>query len=377
VVGVRAVAAICVLLTGCFYIDPILPRPHYHIVAPDMVYRGGQVALTAQLIDTGSQVGSFDWTVKTCASFDHGMASNCDSMPFYPPPGPHLDDSASTLLVMVPATTKSGAMTQAIQITLEARSDRGAVALSDGGNQEFAVGDAPPVVQLDRQSHSLAVGGPIDVIATYSDIDSALDQIALEWAVIAPGPTGSYSLDDLAVAQDPGDPGHRKAGKRLTPNVEGSWDVQLIARDREGGSTTQHLTPFMVVPDHPPCLAQWQPAVPPAGATLPISIPTVFQVPLVDDDLDPYPPITTVPQLLFAWSILRPGETQREVQVGATSNAFAFYPAAFTPGDVVELRVEIFDRRHTALPCDDAAATCSITSSDSCLQRQTWRVEIR
>jgi hypothetical protein len=376
VVGVRAVVAICVLLTGCFYVDPILPRPRYHIVAPDMVYRGGQVALTAQLIDTGSQAGSFDWTVATCASFDQGMASNCDA-PFYPAPGPRPDDSASTLLVMVPATTVSGAMTQAIQITLEARSDRGAVALSDGSNQQFAVGDAPPVVRLDRQSHSLAVGGPIDVTATYSDIDSALDQIALEWAVIGPGPAGSYLLDDLPVAQDPGDPGHRKAGKRLTPNVEGNWDVQVIARDQEGGSTMQQLTPFTVVADQPPCLAQWLPAVPPAGATLPISTQTLFQVPLVDDDLDPYPPITAVPQLLFAWSILRPGETQREVQVGATSNDFALDPAAYTPGDVVELRVEIYDRRRTALPCDDAAATCSITSSDSCLQRQTWRVEIR
>lgn len=373
----RAVAAICVLLTGCFYIDPIFPRPHYHIVAPDMVTRGGLVTLTAQLVDTGSQAGSFNWTVYTCAGFDHGMASHCDGTPFYSTPVSQPDDSASSVHVMVPATTMSGAMTQAIQITLDARSDRGAVALSDGSNQEFAVGDAPPVVRLDRQSHSLAVGGPIDVIATYGDIDSALDQIALAWSVIAPGPARSYSLDDLPVAQDPSDPGHRRAGKRLTPDVEGSWDVQVIARDPEGGSTMQQLTPFTVVADQPPCLAQWQPAVPPAGATLPISVPTVFQVPLVDDDLDPYPPITTVPQLLFAWSILRPGETQREVQAGATGNALALDPAAFTPGDVVELRVEIFDRRRTALPCDDAAATCSITSSDSCLQRQTWRVEIR
>jgi hypothetical protein len=374
VVGVRGLAAICVLLTGCFYIDPIFPRPHYHLVAPDVVTRGGLVTLTAQLVDTESQAGSFEWTVSGCTGFDHGVASSCDATPFY---RTQPDDTASTVHVMVPATTMSGAMTQAIQITLDARSDRGAVALSDGSNQEFAVGDAPPVVRLDRQSHSLAVGAPIDVIATYGDIDSALDQVALEWTVIAPDLAGSYSFDDLPVAQDPADPGHRKAGKRLTPTVEGSWDVQVIARDREGGSTMQHLSPFTVVPDRPPCLAQWLPAVPPAGQTLPISAPTVFQVPLVDDDLDPYPPITAIPQLAFAWSILRPGETQRQVQVGATGNAVALDPAAFTPGDVVELRVEIFDRRRTALPCDDAAATCSIMSSGSCLQRQTWRVEVR
>ena len=374
----RAVAAICVLLTGCFYIDPIFPRPHYHIVAPDMVTRGGLVTLTAQLIDTESQTGSFNWAVYTCAGFDHGVASQCDGTAFYSTAdSPHPDDTTSTVRVMVPAATKSGTMTQAIQITLDARSDRGAVALPDGGNQEFAVGDAPPVLGLEKQSHSLAVGAPIDVIATYGDIDSALDKVALEWTVIAPGAGGSFPFDDLPIAQDPADPGHRKAARRLTPTVEGSWDVQVVARDPEGGSTTQHLSPFTVVPDRPPCLAQWLPAVPPAGASLPISTPTVFQVPLVDDDLDPYPPITAIPQLAFAWSLLRPGDTQRQVQVGDTGNTFALDPAAFTPGDVVELRVEIFDRKRTALPCDDAAMTCSITSSDGCLQRQTWRVEVR
>ena len=370
----RVVAAICVLLTGCFYIDPIFPRPHYHIVASDMVFRGGPVTLTAQL-DTESQAGSFEWAVYTCAGFDHGVASQCDAAPFYRSQPD--SDTASTLHLMVPAMTKSGTMTQAIQITLDARSDRGAVALSDGGNQEFAVGDAPPVLALEKQSHSLAVGAPIDVIATYGDIDSALDKVALEWTVIAPGTAGSFPFEDLPIAQDPGDPGHRKAGKRLTPTVEGSWDVLVVARDPEGSSASLHLSPFTVVPDRPPCLAQWLPAVPPAGARLPISAPTVFQIPLVDDDLDPYPPITAIPQLAFAWSILRPGETQRQVQVGATGNTLALDPAAFTPGDVVELRVEIFDRQHTALPCDDAAATCSITSSESCLQRQTWRVEVR
>jgi hypothetical protein len=374
VVGVRGLAAICVLLTGCFYIDPIFPRPHYHLVAPDVVTRGVVVTLTAQLIDTESQAGSFDWTVYGCAGFDHGVASNCDPTPFY---HTQADATASTVHVTVPATTMARAMTQAIQITLDARSDRGAVALSDGSNQEFAVGDAPPAVGLERQSHSLAVGAPIDVIATYGDLDSALDQIALDWTVMAPALAGSYSFDDLPVAQDPADPGHRKAARRLTPTVEGSWDVQVIARDREGGSTMQHLGAFTVVPDRPPCLAQWLPAVAPVGQSLPISTQTVFQVPLVDDDLDPYPPITAIPQLAFAWSILRPGETQRQVQVGATGNALAFDPAVYTPGDVVELRVEIFDRRRTALPCDDAAATCSITSSGSCLQRQTWRVEVR
>jgi hypothetical protein len=270
----------------------------------------------------------------------------------------------------------SGAKIQAIVVTLEARSDRGAKALPDGNNEVFAVGNASPVFELHTESHSLAVGAPIDVIATYGDVDSELDGITLQWTVTPPGSPGPYSFDGVPIAQDPGDPSHRKAGKRLTPTATGSWDVQVTASDPDGGSTT-HVLSIPVVPDQPPCLRQWLPTVPPAGATLPISTPTVFQVPLVDDDVDPYPPISATPQLAFAWSILRPGAAQREVQVGATGNAIVLDPAAFTPGDVVELRVEISDRQRTPLPCDDAAATCSIMSSPSCLQRQTWRVEVR
>lgn len=374
----RAAAAACVLLTGCFYIDPIVPQTYYQLrVDPDVIPRGGTITLSAHLVNTESQAGSFDWAVKSCAGFDHGVASQCDGTEFYPPPGsPPPDDTASTVQITVPPTTMSGDKTQAIVVTLDARSDRGAKALPDGNNEVYQVGNAPPALALRMESHSLAVGAPIDVIATVSDVDSALDGVALAWTVTAPGSAGAYSFDDVPIAQDPGDPGHRKVDKRLTPTVPGSWDVQVTASDPEGGSTTRDL-PITVVPDQPPCLRQWLPTVPPAGETLPISTPTVFQVPLVDDDVDPYPPIGATSQLAFAWSILRPGATQRELQVGATGNAIALDPAAFTPGDVVELRVEIFDRQRTALPCDDAAATCSIQSSADCLQRQTWRVEVR
>jgi hypothetical protein len=371
-IAVRAVAAVCVLLTGCFYIDPILARPRSRIFRPDVIYRGGMVMLSAQLVDTEGQAGSFNWKVSACAGFDQGVADPCDE-PFYPPPGESPPDSLRMLSFTVPPKTTTGAKTQAIHVTLDARNDRGALAQSD---EDYAVGDAPPVFQLDRQSHSLAVGAPIDVIATYGDIDSVLDGIVLDWTVTAPAGAGPYTFDAVPIAQDPSDPGHRKERRRLTPTATGGWDVQVTARDPEGGATTHDL-PFTVVADQPPCLRQWLPTVPPAGATLPISTPTVFQVPLVDDDLDPYPPISDAPKLLFAWSILRPGAPQREVQTGATGNAIVLDPAAFTPGDVVELRVEISDRQRTALPCDDTAATCSIQLSDSCLQRQTWRVEVR
>jgi hypothetical protein len=40
------------------------------------------------------------------------------------------------------------------------------------------------------------------------------------------------------------------------------------------------------------------------------------------------------------------------------------------------MRVEIFDRKSTPIPCADGLATCAI-SQPACIQRQTWRVEVR
>jgi hypothetical protein len=376
VVDVRAVAAVCVLLTGCFYIDPILPRPSFHIDAPDTIYRGGLVTMTAKLDDTDGPEGSFDWEVYSCTGFGNGTPAGCDKTRFFPPPSdPMPDDSSSIVSFTVPPRTTSGDKTEAIKIRLITRNDRGALALSDG-NTVFPVGNGPPVVELTTQSHSLAVGAPIEVIATFSDVDSPLDGVVLAWTATAPDSTQPLAFPEVAIAQDPADRGHRKAARLLTPTVQGMWNVQVTATDPEGGSTVQRVSPLTVVPDGPPCLRQWLPTVPPPGATLPISTPTVFQVPVVDDDLDPYPPISEAPELRFAWSVLRPG-APREVQTGATGNAIVLDPAAYTPGDVVELRVEIYDRQQTVLPCDDTAATCSIRSSDSCLQRQTWRIEVR
>jgi hypothetical protein len=61
---------------------------------------------------------------------------------------------------------------------------------------------------------------------------------------------------------------------------------------------------------------------------------------------------------------------------GATGNAVELDPAAFVSGELLELRVEISDRVARTLPCDGTPRTCSI-ESNSCMQRQTWLLEVR
>ena len=103
-------------------------------------------------------------------------------------------------------------------------------------------------------------------------------------------------------------------------------------------------------------------------------------MPIVIDDLDVYPPVpldTTLGTATFQWSLRAPGESIHAPILGATSSSVALDPGVYEPGAVLELRVEISDRQAIAIPCPDAEATCSVIAQPSCLQRQTWRVEVR
>jgi hypothetical protein len=72
-----------------------------------------------------------------------------------------------------------------------------------------------------------------------------------------------------------------------------------------------------------------------------------------------------------------PGGTTHQLLNGVTGSGFAIDPASYQPGDIVELRVEIADRNNTPITCADGNATCSVVSDNACIQRQTWRVEVR
>jgi hypothetical protein len=375
---VRHIAWIGLLLTGCFYIDPINQRPSVTIrpQANGVVHRGDHVMFTADYDDPEHQPGRCTWSAVACEGEDeagHVVGCDDDTATFY---AETLDATDTADLVVPVMTRASNLPVQAIKVKLEARDDRGALTQS---SDVYRVDDLPPTLELRKSAHSFVVGAPIALFAKYGDPDDGASSVDLSWTVFTPNTQPGYTLTDLAVDQDPRDPLHLTVGKTLVPQGTGEWDVKVMATDELGQTVVQHLV-FTVGPDQPPCLEQVQPVVPPAGTTLPVFAPTVFQVPLVSDDLDAYPPLFDQPQFgatTFAWSILPPGASARQPLVGATGNSVDFDPAAFTPGDVVELRVEIFDRNHTAMPCADNLATCSVIAQPSCIQRQTWRVEVR
>ena len=186
-----------------------------------------------------------------------------------------------------------------------------------------------------------------------------------------------FELSDVQVAGS--DENHRQEGKLFTPHGVGDWTIHVTATDPLLAQATQDLTVHANA-DTLPCVAEWAPAATTdPGTTLPLTDPTLFQVMVVTDDLDFYPSVPNDPNhgaTEFHWSIVPPGGS-RQTLSSVTGNAVALDPDSYTPGDVVELRVEIEDRNHRAVSCPDTDLTCSLTPDPSCSQRLTWRVEVR
>jgi hypothetical protein len=371
---VKAVAA-CLVLTGCFYIDPINQLP---VVEPitcrlttadrpcgneSYLHRNDEVELAAEVFDPDERVvrATYAWTAFACTD---APAIECDDLAYY-------SSNAATPVLGWP---RAAVGVRSIRVKLDVRDSRGALATQSA---KFFVND-PPTLELRASQRGNAVGAPMELVATYSDPDEGPTNLHVAWDVLPPAGDPAVVLED-GNSVTAGNPSQITVSKRLVPSRLGLWDVKVTATDARAETTEKRLT-FEVGADLPPCLARVQPIVPPDDAALPIVEPTVFQVPLVEDDLDAYPRTSSDPAFgttTFAWSILPPGASQRQLLVGATGNSIDFDPAVFIPGQRVELRVEIFDRNHAAIPCADDAPTCATAARPQCVQRQTWRVEIR
>jgi hypothetical protein len=159
--------------------------------------------------------------------------------------------------------------------------------------------------------------------------------------------------------------------QELVPDLAGAWLVEVTARDPVGATATVQRA-LVVTADRPPCLAT---LAPPAGPLI-FDRSRRFAALFVDDDLDPFP-AAGGGAARFSWSVLAPSRGPgRQPLGGGAGNAVDLDPAAFSLGEIVELRVEVADRIARTLPCPDGDAACSI-EGNACTQRQTWRLEVR
>jgi hypothetical protein len=366
--------AILLLGSGCFYPDRINQRPSADIVqdSSNPVTRGSIVDLHADTDDPDGDHVSVRWRVYACT--DATVPAGCDPMPY-------LQWSDPQVQVPVKSTRDDGTPVQSLRVILEATDSLGATAQP---SQELllAVVDAAPDLTVSSNSHYHAVGTTDSVVgmpialyaqATDPDPGDTPDKLTVDFAVVQQPVGSTFTLTDLVLSDA------SQHGKLLVPSMVGEWQVDVTAKDPLQHATMKSL-PLKIVDDSPPCLESRTPLDPPPGQSLPIHDPTLFQVLVVDDDLDPYPPVPNDPLMgttRFSWSLLLPGGTTR-VPLSVIGNSVALDPASYAPGDVIELRVEIFDREATPIPCNDAMTTCAVNATmPSCMQRLTWRVEVQ
>ncbi len=400
----RALILVAVVgaLPGCFYYESINQRPAIEIENLDSNPKspGDEVNLRAITHDPDGDYVQLRWRAYACTDAEKftdagnrqiaDERESCDQEPFYE----KSDAQVSFTVPAVRAFIAEGEQVSAESalVILEATDEYGATARPRAELIIPIVNKTPTIDLLDPQSrYNFVEGTPVRVLAKVGDDDDGPENVALAWEVIPPVATGfvaSLVDADPAVIVDEDDPAHLQHAKIFTAANAGMWKVRVTVADRLGQEdpaahpdniATDDVSIF-IVPDQAPCLAQLSPIVPPAGAVLPMSTPTLFRVPRVRDDLDPYPVIPdddTFGATRFRWSLHNPGASTHAVIAGATGNSLSLDPSHYTPGDIVEVRVEIFDRKNTPIPCPDSEATCSTISQPTCLQRQTWRVEVR
>lgn len=365
----RLLASIAAVLgtAGCFYTDPINQRPSIAIDGlGDEVYRGDTVKLTETHDDPEGNLVRFTWRAYACT--DGAGGADCDVEPFYTEVLNHAE-------LVVPLNREGGLPVRNVRVVLEAKDELGATAKPP---QELVIVvlDRPPGLELERAgTFVMTPGRAVTLYATVSDADDGAASLGKPtWEVFAPAQV-PYTLMDLGLDR-PERPETKTYAKLFTPTASGDWEVRVTATDPLGKSTTKSLM-FTVVPPPPPCIAQAAPIVPPGGAALPVTQPTLFRVPVVIDDLDVFPAQAGLGQTRFEWLFQGPSAGAPTVVSGATASSFNFDPAGYTPGDIVEVRVQIYDRQNTPVNCPVTDPTCSVISQPTCIQRQTWRVEVR
>jgi hypothetical protein len=362
-----------IAIGGCFYTDPINQRPSIEIVqlSSSQVFRGDIVNLNATADDPEGNAITLDWNAYACTDATpapDGSRPGCDTS--------SIASGTSMLFSFTTPDYRHDGLTPvgAMFVTLDAVDSLGAAA-KPGQELIIPVADAAPQIALAAQVQSgYVVGYPVPIFARIGDPDDGANRLTVAW-------TASSAMSSQQLTTESSTPvgsGELQLATAFTPDVIGAWTIQASVTDPSGSATTASL-PLEITPDEPPCLETWTPSAPPPGDSLPIDQPTLFQVLVVDDDLDPYPPETGNPILgttTFAWSLLPPGATSWTA-LSATGAGVALDPSSYQPGDVVELRVQIYDRDPAHAPmCDLDDPTCSV-GADQCIQRLTWQVEMQ
>jgi hypothetical protein len=361
--------AVAATLTGCFYRDDINQRPSadIHPTSSNPVFRNDTVVLDSIVTDPDSVITNVLWQVFTCTDAVD-LAGGCDADSFD-------TDVMPELTFMVPPNRLDGVTpTRALRVLLDAQDEYGALARPQ---QELVipVDDHAPDLDLRQlAAHDGVVDSHVKLFVEVTDPDDSPNAVTVDFTVDPPIPNADFGFDPLPPQQT--DPQHLILGRSLLPHDTGDWTVHVTATDPLGQMTQKDFA-LVVGPDLPGCITAPSPIASPTES-IPLVQATQFQVPIVIDDLDVYPPQADqdLGVASFAWSIKNPGSGSFE-DLPTFGNATSLDPASYTPGDVVELRVEIGDRVDRTM-CPASQPTCALDAArPDCFQRVTWTVNVK
>jgi hypothetical protein len=354
---------------GCFYITPINERPRADIeVSPGPHYPGQPFmvqAFESSDIEDGVDI-ECTWSAYSCADLDCADPAVLEG------------HERSTLLCDQPYPVGvPEADHRPIRVLLT-------VADSDGATFDdetiIPIGNRPPVItgpqpQFADTSDRTAVSIPVRVSVEVDDEDG--DEVAVSWRLIKPrGGGADVELQPVDPELDP-----EGLTQEFTPDVADVWTVEVTAADDAGEQSTSTAM-VAVQEDGPPCIVQTLPAADPDHRFVlqRQDGPRTFSILRIEDELDPHPRTSEADYLgdpTFAWQLASPDTGGVLVPLaGASGPEVTIDAAAYAPGDLVDLRIEVSDRVERDIPCDPAQPTCSL-SGDDCFQRVTWGVEIR
>jgi hypothetical protein len=367
-------------MAGCFFGGGINEEPVAEIerTASGTVFRGADVSFRAnKSLDPDGDTLTVDWAARACAA----GGDVCDQMTVREVGGRSLGE---VFTVVVPPNRNdvdgNGDSLQIEALRVEIRVEDPSGAQSTAFVVVDVVNQAPTVTVTDQgyqppQGGGYPIGVEIELIARGTDGDD--DVLVYDWELVE-RPMGSvpeFGPITLPMAD---------SAHRLLADIPGQYDIEVTVTDPLGLSDTTQKTVY-VEADRPPCIRSTDPFATTDGNYIVDTgePPKRFAVGSVEDDLDYYPaPSDTLEGLLgeaeFTWFISSPATSYAWTEI--VNHEVADYlvdPAAYDPGDILELRVEVDDRIGRDIVCDPALPTCAIGTDTECLQRVTWGVEIR
>lgn len=355
------------LAPGCFYVEPINQRPSAQIKAdpnsPALPQRKGAFTLDAAWSDPDGDDVTFSWSVSACTPKDGcGSTLLSGDQPTFPLDSalqnPALDGQVTALHVTLDVTDAHGALAMPrpdLMLPLDDRNPTLTLFAPDG----FPWPDAS----------TFPISLPIKLRAAATPDGGGAIQ-SFDWKLMPPPGRDPNAPNPLVQLSDPM---ANEETWQLTPDFAGDWKVQVTATDAQGKSSMDRFD-LVVAADQPPCLGTTDPGL--VAGTITLDQARRFSVLTVDDDIDVYPPRNDGIHgtATFTWYLASPSSGGALVKLGTDANDVVVDPTAYAPGDQLDVRVEIADRVARQL-CDPSQPTCSITA-DTCLQRQTWHLEI-